>query len=132
MDQVVTGASGSAALAFLVQAAFKGTLLLTVAALLVLALRRGSAAHRHLVWACALAGLVALPVLLALLPAWRVSAPALAWLSAGSSAPAPAPSQTATPAPAPEAAAPVTPAPSAVEPPAPTGATATPADPTPA
>ncbi|MGH7731185.1 MAG: hypothetical protein ACRENJ_08050, partial [Candidatus Eiseniibacteriota bacterium] len=75
-----TGATGSAALTFLVEAALKGTSLLLLAMLLVLTLRRGSAAHRHLVWACALVGLVALPVMLALLPAWRVSAPALAWL----------------------------------------------------
>src|SRR5262249_60866388 len=115
MDEVVTGASGSAALAFLVQAAFKGTLLLTVAALLVLALRRGSAAHRHLVWACALAGLVALPVLLALLPAWRVSAPALFWLVPGPRArPALAPSQGPSPQPAPQAAAPAPDVPPAV------------------
>ena len=46
---------------FLVELIVKGTLVLAVAALLVLALRRASAAHRHLVWACALIGLVALP-----------------------------------------------------------------------
>jgi beta-lactamase regulating signal transducer with metallopeptidase domain/HEAT repeat protein len=68
-------------LTLLIEVALKGTSLLFVAALLVLLLRRGSAAHRHLVWACALAGLVALPILLMALPAWRVSAPALAWLA---------------------------------------------------
>ena len=120
LDRLVAGASGSPALAFLVEAALQGTLLLAVAALLVLALRRGSAAHRHLVWACALVGLVALPIMLALLPAWRVSAPALAWLAPGSSAPPAAESsQAPSSTPAPQAAAPVSPPPSAVEPPAP-------------
>src|SRR5262245_17709514 len=126
MDQIVTGASGSAALAFLVQAAFKGTLLLTVAAFLVLALRRGSAAHRHLVLACALVGLVALPVLLALLPAWRVSAPGLAWLAPGPSArPAAAPAQGPSLKPSPSAAAPAPPVPPTVGAPATPSATTT-------
>ena len=87
LEGLFNGAEGSAALAYLIEAALKGTALLTLAALVVLALRRGSAAHRHLAWACALAGLVALPILLAVLPGWRVIAPALAWLSPGTQPP---------------------------------------------
>jgi len=75
------GAASSAAFAFLVEAALKGTVLLLGAALLVQLLRGASAAYRHLLWACALIGVIALPALLAALPAWRVSAPALSWLA---------------------------------------------------
>lgn len=85
LDRFFTGAAGSAAFAFLLEATLKGTALLILAALAALLLRRGSAAHRHLAWTCALAGLVALPIMLAVAPAWRVNAPALAWLTPGSS-----------------------------------------------
>ena len=93
-DSRFIGDAGSTGLAFFLEAALKGTLLLALGALLALAFRRGSAAHRHLVWACALAGLVALPVMLATVPAWRVTAPALAWLS---QTPVPAPADEAPP-----------------------------------
>src|SRR5262245_54823383 len=56
----------------LLDAALKGTALLAVAGLLALALRRASAATRHLLWALALAGLLALPVLSLLLPRWQL------------------------------------------------------------
>ncbi|HKQ19671.1 MAG TPA: M56 family metallopeptidase, partial [Candidatus Eisenbacteria bacterium] len=75
------GAASSAAFEFLVEVTLKGTVLLAGAAIVVQLLRGASAAHRHLVWTCALVGVVALPALLASLPAWKVSAPALAWLS---------------------------------------------------
>jgi HEAT repeat protein/beta-lactamase regulating signal transducer with metallopeptidase domain len=112
LDRFLISAAGSTAFTFLIEIALKGTLLLILAAMLVLALRRGSAAYRHLVWACALAGLVALPIMLAALPAWRVSAPALAWLAPTSHSvettgeaevvsPA-SPSDAATPAPEPQ------------------------------
>jgi beta-lactamase regulating signal transducer with metallopeptidase domain/HEAT repeat protein len=72
-----SGFPGGAAFLFLLEFAWKGTLLLGLAALVAGMLRRASAAHRHLVWACALAGLVALPMLLVLLPDWSVRAPVL-------------------------------------------------------
>ena len=83
--------SVSAPLVWIIEAALKGTAILALAALLVLALRRASAAHRHLVWACALAGIAVLPGLLATLPAWSVRAPALAqsWLAPGLGTPSP-------------------------------------------
>lgn len=71
------------ALVFLLEATWKGTVLLALAALLVFLLRRSSAARRHLVWACALAGLVALPVSLLLLPAWRVNGAGVPWIAPG-------------------------------------------------
>ncbi|HSU13979.1 M56 family metallopeptidase [Longimicrobium sp.] len=49
----------------------KSTLLLGAAAGGARALRRGSAAARHLVWALALGGLMALPALVLLLPDWK-------------------------------------------------------------
>ena len=50
----------------------KELLLLMVAGLTLLALRRASAATRHLAWTATLASLLALPVLSALLPGWTV------------------------------------------------------------
>lgn len=52
----------------------KSTLLLGAAALGAHALRRSSAAARHLVWSLALAGLMALPALALLLPSWKPAA----------------------------------------------------------
>ncbi|HEV2131111.1 MAG TPA: M56 family metallopeptidase, partial [Longimicrobiaceae bacterium] len=52
--------------------AVKATLLLLLAAALALALRRASAASRHLVWSLALAALLVLPPLSLLLPDWTV------------------------------------------------------------
>ncbi len=56
-------------------AAWKGTVLVAAAWVASLALRRASAATRHLVWCAALAGLVLLPALLAVVPWWTVPAP---------------------------------------------------------
>ena len=67
------------AFGILVEGTLKGSLILAAAALLVLALRRASAAYRHVIWVCAFGAALALPILLSL-PAWRISAPALAWL----------------------------------------------------
>jgi beta-lactamase regulating signal transducer with metallopeptidase domain len=61
-------------LALLLDTLLKGTVLLLAAGALTLALRRAAAAARHLVWAVTFAGLLALPVGSALLPAWRVPA----------------------------------------------------------
>ncbi|HEU4561914.1 MAG TPA: M56 family metallopeptidase [Longimicrobium sp.] len=52
----------------------KSTLLLGAAALGAHALRRSSAAARHMVWSLALAGLMALPALAFLLPSWKPAA----------------------------------------------------------
>ena len=56
----------------LTDALFKGTVLLLVAGLLTLAMRRRSAAERHLVWLLALVGTLALPIFSTCLPAWRI------------------------------------------------------------
>jgi len=57
----------------------KATVLLLVAGVVTLLLRRASAATRHLVWALGLAGLLALPVAGRLLPEWPVPL----WMRAG-------------------------------------------------
>ncbi|HEY0019987.1 MAG TPA: M56 family metallopeptidase [Longimicrobium sp.] len=51
----------------------RGTVLLGAAALAALALRRGSAAARHMVWALALAAMLALPAASLLIPRWELS-----------------------------------------------------------
>ena len=61
-----------AAMPFVFDSALKGALLLLLAALCALALRRSSAATRHLVWLIAVAALLLVPVLSAWLPQWRV------------------------------------------------------------
>ena len=51
----------------------RGTVLLALAALAALALRRGSAAARHMVWALALAAMLALPAASLLIPEFELS-----------------------------------------------------------
>jgi beta-lactamase regulating signal transducer with metallopeptidase domain len=51
----------------------KGTLLLAAAGMAGVALRNASAAARHLVWTLSLGGLLALPLLSAALPGWRLN-----------------------------------------------------------
>lgn len=62
----------SKATPILVDASIKGAVVLAAAGLLTLALRRDSAAQRHLVWLLALGSTLALPLFSAWLPAWRV------------------------------------------------------------
>jgi beta-lactamase regulating signal transducer with metallopeptidase domain len=50
----------------------RGTVLLVLAAVAALALRRASAATRHLVWALALVGMLALPALTLAAPRWEL------------------------------------------------------------
>src|SRR5262245_11702894 len=54
-------------------ATVKATALLLAAALATVLVRRASAASRHFVWSLAAAGTLALPMLAALLPSWRVA-----------------------------------------------------------
>ena len=62
--------SGSTLL--LIDSTIKGALLLAVAGLVALILRRDSAATRHLVWLVAIVAMLAVPVFSAMLPQWRV------------------------------------------------------------
>jgi len=59
-------------LAILLDASFKGAILLAAVLLLSLLLRRAAAATRHLIWSLALIGLLALPALSFILPIWNV------------------------------------------------------------
>ncbi len=71
-------ANEAAAMAFLWSVAVKSTALLSAAWLGVFALRRRSAAARHLVWMAAFAAALALPILSIALPA--IELPRTAWL----------------------------------------------------
>lgn len=62
----------SASSLLLMDSAIKGTVLLALAAVAALMLRRDSAATRHLVWMMAIVALLIVPVLSATLPQWRV------------------------------------------------------------
>jgi TonB family protein len=59
----------------LIACALKGTFILIAACLLSVALRRASAAARHLVWTVAFAALLLLPVLSVAVPRWTVTVP---------------------------------------------------------
>ena len=56
----------------LLEATLKGTLCLAVAALAALALRRRSAAQRHLAWTAGIVAVLFLPLLLVALPDWPI------------------------------------------------------------
>ena len=62
----------SAALPLLLDVALKGAALVALAGIVAAALRRSSASMRHMIWSLAMAGLLALPILSALLPQWRI------------------------------------------------------------
>src|ERR1035441_3151254 len=65
-------------IAMLLGAALKSSIVLGAAWLLAFALRRRSAAARHLVWTAAAAALLALPLLSVSMPALRIRTSALA------------------------------------------------------
>ncbi|HJQ70762.1 MAG TPA: M56 family metallopeptidase [Blastocatellia bacterium] len=65
--------SGGEPALFLLDMALKATAIILAAIALSLALRRASAATRHLLWSASLVGLLALPVLAYWLPDWRVA-----------------------------------------------------------
>src|SRR3954469_14636366 len=70
--QILVGAFGASGLLLLADSAVKGTALLALAAVAAAALRRDSAATRHLVWLVAVVALLVVPALSAVLPRWRV------------------------------------------------------------
>ncbi|MFP5265624.1 MAG: M56 family metallopeptidase [Blastocatellia bacterium] len=74
IDMAELSAHSAAWLELLLAAAVKGALILLIAVVLNFALRRASAASRHLVWSLALASLLALPILSFGLPSWQVAA----------------------------------------------------------
>ncbi len=61
-------------IAILADAFFKATVLLLLAAVVTVFLRRSPASLRHLVWTLACGGVLALPLASALLPNWRLAA----------------------------------------------------------
>ena len=75
----------------------KSTLLLSAAGIAAVALRRASAAARHMVWTLALVGVLVVPVLSLALPRWQLS---IVTLNAGTASPGavPAPAASASPA----------------------------------
>jgi TonB family protein len=71
VSQSLPGFSGQT-LALLLEATFKGTFFLLFAVAWTLAVRRASAATRHLVWTLALGAMLALPIARLTVPVWTV------------------------------------------------------------
>ena len=71
-DLLLQPVSSVAWLEVLADATIKGLSILLLASALHIAMRRASAASRHLLWCLALSSLLALPVLSSFLPAWQV------------------------------------------------------------
>jgi beta-lactamase regulating signal transducer with metallopeptidase domain len=62
----------SQVLAFLLDSALKGTVIIAIAAAAAWMLRRSTAAARHSVWSAAIAAQLVIPAFAALLPTWRI------------------------------------------------------------
>ena len=71
-DPSLISARSIAWLALLLDASVKGLVVIAAAGVVCLALRRASAASRHLVWSLAMVSLIVLPVFSAALPSWQV------------------------------------------------------------
>jgi len=92
MSTILNVLPGAAWLPFLAALAAKATLVLLLTAIAAALLWRSSAAVRHMVWCTGVAGVLALPVISAVTPAWNVPLlPAAPSASAVTPAPAPAP-----------------------------------------
>jgi beta-lactamase regulating signal transducer with metallopeptidase domain len=72
LSNLLTHEAGADALAVLLDSGAKGLALLALAAGGAFALRRASAASRHLVWILAMAGLLLLPALSVVVPKWQL------------------------------------------------------------
>jgi beta-lactamase regulating signal transducer with metallopeptidase domain len=73
--------SVQSALPILIDAALKGAILVAIAAASAYLLRKRSAASRHAAWTAAVIGHLAIPVLVLLLPAWKMPlVPAASWM----------------------------------------------------
>ena len=84
MNFITSGGASALAqdgVAFLGGALLKGVVLLSASGLAALALRRSSAAARHLVWTIGVVGVLVLPPIAWLMPSWRVSLPVPALFS---------------------------------------------------
>ena len=72
MGAIFTNLDSAGCIAVLIDATVKGIVILTLAGIVTLSMRRASAAFRHQVWVLALCGVVVMPALSAVLPGWKI------------------------------------------------------------